>query len=245
MRGARLLAVPASGDTARLWLLPQRAAWWPDGETLFVADVHLGKAAAFRAAGLAVPGGTTADNLQRLSALVEALGARRLVVLGDWLHARASLTPAVQQAVVAWRARHAALACVLVRGNHDDHAGDPPASWGFTVVSEPWPLGPWQCRHTPPDGLDAAADPGPNPRAQRPVLCGHRHPVCVVQGPGRDQLRLPCFALDGPVLCLPAFGAWTGGHPVPAAPGVQRWAIADDTLWPLEAPVAPWRALEP
>lgn len=143
------------------------------------------------------------------------------------------------------RARHAALACVLVRGNHDDHAGDPPASWGFTVVSEPWPLGPWQCRHTPPDGLDAAADPGPNPRAQRPVLCGHRHPVCVVQGPGRDRLRLPCFALDGPVLCLPAFGAWTGGHPVPAAPGVQRWAIADDTLWPLEGPVAPWRALEP
>lgn len=238
--GARPLAVPASGEAARLWLLPQRAAWWPHSETLFVADVHLGKAAAFRAAGLAVPGGTTADNLQRISALVEALGARRLVVLGDWLHARTSLTPAVLQAVAAWRTRHKALACVPVRGNHDDHAGDPPASWGFTVVPQPWPLGPWQCCHKPPDALAGDVDAGAGL-----VLCGHRHPVCVVRGPGRDRLRLPCFVLDGPVLCLPVFGAWTGGHPVPATPGVQRWAIADDMLWPLDAPVAPWRAPAP
>ena len=39
--------------------------------TLFVADLHLGKSATFRARGLPVPSGTTQDNLRRLAALVQ------------------------------------------------------------------------------------------------------------------------------------------------------------------------------
>ena len=36
-------------------LLPERALHWIRERTLFVADVHLGKAAAFRAGGVPVP----------------------------------------------------------------------------------------------------------------------------------------------------------------------------------------------
>ena len=31
---------------------------------------------------------------------------------------------------------------VLVRGNHDERAGDPPPAWGVRVVAEPHPLPP-------------------------------------------------------------------------------------------------------
>ncbi|MDM7456041.1 MAG: ligase-associated DNA damage response endonuclease PdeM [Tepidimonas sp.] len=229
-----VLQVPRHGPEAALWLLPQRAVWWPSGATLFVADVHLGKAAAFRSAGLAVPSGTTGDNLQRLGALVQRYGARRLVVLGDLLHARAARTPAVLQALRHWRNRHPDLAWVLVRGNHDDHAGDPPSDLGVTVVDEPWSLGPWHCRHAPLAG-DEAAPPGP-------ILCGHVHPVCVLRGAARERLRLPCFVLTPSALWLPAFGAFTGGYTVRAAATWLRCAIADDAVWPVDgSPPAPWQ----
>lgn len=234
MSSPLVLQAPAHGPDAALWLLPERAVWWPAGATLFVTDVHLGKAATFRAAGLAVPGGTTQDNLQRLAALVARHRARRLVVLGDLLHARAARTPTVLQALRDWRAAHAGLDCVLVRGNHDDHAGDPPPDLGIAVVEEPWLLGPWHCRHEPP--TDSATEtPGL-------ALCGHVHPVCVLHGAARERLRLPCFVLTPSALWLPAFGAFTGGHAVTAAPGVARCALADGAVWPVDgAPPAPWQ----
>ena len=71
-------------------LYADRALHWPAGRTLFVADVHLGKTAAFRAGGVALPGGATAANLARLSALVDATRCEALVVLGDLFHAPAA-----------------------------------------------------------------------------------------------------------------------------------------------------------
>ncbi len=59
------MAQDAGGE--RVQLYAERALYWPAGRTLFVADVHLGKTAAFRAGGVALPGGATAANLERLS----------------------------------------------------------------------------------------------------------------------------------------------------------------------------------
>ena len=47
-------------------LLPERALYWPRACTLVVADVHWGKAATFRAAGIPIPSGTTTEDLARL-----------------------------------------------------------------------------------------------------------------------------------------------------------------------------------
>ena len=57
-----------AGET--LTLFPERAAFWQRENTLLVADVHFGKAAAFRAGGIPVPGGTTAEALGRLDDLI-------------------------------------------------------------------------------------------------------------------------------------------------------------------------------
>ena len=42
-----------------LQLLPERAVWRPRERALFVADLHLGKAAAFRAFGAPAPTGAS------------------------------------------------------------------------------------------------------------------------------------------------------------------------------------------
>ncbi|WP_312300423.1 ligase-associated DNA damage response endonuclease PdeM [Diaphorobacter nitroreducens] len=214
------LAVDLAGTT--VWLLPERALWWPEGAMLCLADLHLGKAATFRARGLPVPAGTTQGNLDRLAQLLARHpGVQRLVVLGDFLHAAEAHAPALLRALAAWREDHAALELVLVRGNHDRHAGDPPAWLGARIVDEPWSQGPFACCHHPQH------------RAGRWVLAGHLHPTAVLYGGGRDALRMPCFLAEPGLLVLPAFGEFTGGHAVPAAPGRQRFAVGAGRVWAL------------
>ncbi|MEO6409713.1 MAG: DEAD/DEAH box helicase, partial [Burkholderiaceae bacterium] len=111
-----------------------------------------------------------------------------------------------------------ALDLVLVRGNHDARAGDPPAAWRIACVDEPWMLG----------GL--ALSHHPRARAQGYVLAGHLHPCIGVVGRANDHLRLPCFWFGPGVGVLPAFGAFTGMHPVRPAAGERIFAIADDRV---------------
>lgn len=202
-------------------LLPERALWWPAARTLFIADPHFGKAATYRALGQPVPAGTTGKTLEMLDRALVRTNPLRLVVLGDFLHARQSHTASVISALQAWRSRWTALACVLVRGNHDDRAGDPPAQLGFDIHDEPWMLDGVACMHIPPDTP---------PEGARYVLAGHVHPVSVIRGRGHDQLRLPCFDMGPNVGVLPAFGAFTGGWEVPARAGHTLGLVAGDTV---------------
>ena len=64
-----------AGET--LLLFPERAALLAQTQTLLVADPHFGKAATFRSSGIPVPGGTTADALERLDALLRRTSTRR------------------------------------------------------------------------------------------------------------------------------------------------------------------------
>lgn len=204
------------GDT--LQLLPQKAAWLPLSRTLLIADAHIGKAVSFRALGVPVPRGTTSETLDRLSALVQQQQAQRIVFLGDFLHSARAHAPATLAAVTRWRERHAGLNLVLVRGNHDDRAGDPPAALGFTVVDEPLIEGGLAlCHH-------------PHPRHGAYVLAGHLHPCVGVGGRAHERLRLPCFHVGERVAVLPAFGSFTGMHPIERAPGDRVFVIADDTV---------------
>lgn len=206
---AHCLTTHLAGE--RVDLLAERALHWPAAATLFVADVHLGKAAAFRAGGVPVPRGATAADLQRLSALVARTGARRLVVLGDFLHASAGRVPALDDAFLAWRSAHAGLAVSVVRGNHDRHAGDPPASWGIDMVVEPHPLAPFLACHHPCAPTTGFA------------LCGHVHPGIWVAGRGRESARLPCFLIGPDSALLPAFGRFTGMATI--TPGARETVV--------------------
>jgi DNA ligase-associated metallophosphoesterase len=208
------------GDEA-VELFADRALLWTRMRTLFVADVHLGKAAAFRAGGVPVPRGSTAADLARLAALVDASGAQRLVVLGDFLHAKAGVVPALDAAFLAWRDAHPSLAITLVRGNHDANAGDPPERWGVDVVGEPHALPPFLACHAPASPRTGYA------------LCGHVHPGVRLSGRGDETVRLPCFVLGRRRAILPAFGRMTGLAIVAPAPDETIVAIAGRDLFRL------------
>jgi DNA ligase-associated metallophosphoesterase len=199
-----------------LTLLSEKAAFLDDERTLLVADAHIGKAVSFRRWGVPVPHGTTHETLALLTSLVERLAARRIVFLGDFLHSPRSHAAGTLETLARWRQRHMGLALTLVRGNHDDRAGDPPASLGFEVVDEPLKLG----------GLALCHHPAPH--AGRYTLAGHVHPCVTLGGRAHDTLRLPCFRFGREVGVLPAFGSFTGMHPIRPADDDRIFAIADD-----------------
>ena len=203
---------------AELQLLADKAAWWPDERTLLIADAHLGKAVSFRRLGVPVPEATTAGNLAALDALLAAHDTRRIVFLGDLLHSRHAHAPATLAAFAAWRERRPQLELLLVRGNHDDQAGDPPPNWGVHCVDEP---------HVLPAAPRLALCHHPRPQPGGGVLAGHLHP-CISIGRGIDRLRLPCFHVGAGVVVLPAFGAFTGMHPIERVPGDRVFLVADN-----------------
>ena len=199
-------------------LLPERAAWLAARRTLLVADAHIGKAVTFRRLGMPVPHGTTAETLGALSALIARLDARRVVFLGDFLHSAHAHSPATLAAVHHWRAAHAGIELTLVRGNHDARAGDPPRSLEIEALDEPLAL----------DGL--ALCHHPRRRASGYVLAGHLHPCVNLSGRAFDRLRLPCFWFGDAVGVLPAFGAFTGMHPIRRASGDRVFAVVDERV---------------
>ncbi len=201
-----------------LTLLPEKAIWLAEAATLLVADAHVGKAVSFRSLGVPVPRGTTSETLGLLSALVVRHAAQRIIFLGDFLHSARSHATATLATLSAWRNAHAGLQLTLIRGNHDDRAGDPPAGLHFEVVDEPLPFAGWLlCHH-------------PTPRAEGYVLAGHTHPCVVMRGRARDRLRLPCFHFGPTVGVLPAFGSFTGMFPVAATVDDQVFAVTPEQV---------------
>ncbi len=219
-----MLSIRLAGEDAVLH--PSGALYLCAHQTLLVADAHFGKAVSFRKLGVPVPRGTTSGTLDKLDAALRDTGADRIVFLGDFLHSARSHAAGTQGALAAWRQARPALALTLVRGNHDDRAGDPPAGLGLTVVDEPLPLGPFAlCHH-------------PQPVAGAYVLAGHWHPCFSVAGRAFDHLRLPCFWLGDDsgrqpsraVGVLPAFGAFTGMHRIEPVAGDRIFPIAGEVV---------------
>ena len=199
-------------------LLPERALFWPRAATLLVADAHIGKAASFRALGVPVPRGTTGGALARLDTLLDRTEAKRIAFLGDLLHAREGRAPETVGALAKWRERHATTEMILVRGNHDRRAGDPPREIAIDCIDAPLLETPFAFVHHPRAVADHYA------------LAGHLHPAAVMTGPARQRERLACFWLGADVGVLPAFGDFTGVADVNAGPDDRVFVIAGEDV---------------
>jgi DNA ligase-associated metallophosphoesterase len=198
-----------------LWLLAERAVLWPTRATLLVADWHIGKASVFGRHGLAVPEGDLQRDLARLDALIAACGVRRLIVLGDLMHAPPAPDDHWPGALGDWLARHAALEFLVVAGNHDRvtlsaiaPALESRVDWFADACVEP----PFVFLHEP------AADP------RGFVLCGHLHPMRRLRL-GNDSIRAPAFWFRDDHAVLPAFGSFLGGVNIRPS-GAERVYVA-------------------
>lgn len=211
-----LYDLEVAGESVQL--SAQRALYLARFQTLVVADLHWGKAATFRAKGVPLPPGVTASDLERLSAAIAETQPTRLVIVGDLLHARAGRHERTLQAIEQWRDAHASLEIVLVRGNHDTHAGDPPASLNIECIDGPLIIGPFACQHHP------------TAHTSHYVLAGHLHPHINLHGRGRQSLRLPCFAFCERGAILPAFTSFTGTGAYTPGEGDRVFAIVEDEI---------------
>ena len=211
----------ADEPTPDILLLPGRAAFLPASQTLLVADLHLGKAATFRRAGIPVPEGSAQRDLERLAQLVRGHDVRRLIVLGDLFHAKGGCTPQVFAEFAALRARMADIAVVLVLGNHDRAVGRLPASLGIDSCLPSLDEPPFHLVHEPATGVRASD-------RDLFTVAGHLHPTISIRSPSGDRFADRCFVAEPAFLILPAFGSFTGGHRVEPAEGMRLWIARDD-----------------
>jgi len=214
---------------ATVELLPQRVAYWREASTLLVADLHLGKADALRAGGLPLSDmvllGVLDKDLGRLRNAIEVTGARRVLILGDLLHATMGVTPQVVARFEAWR-EAVARGCGEVRfeivpGNHDRAIGKVVDAWKLQVLSERHEEGPFAFVHEPPGSGEL--------RKLKYTWCGHTHPAVWV-GPRSSGMKLACFQIGERVGVLPAFSLFTAGGVVARTNSQRVFAIADDCV---------------
>jgi DNA ligase-associated metallophosphoesterase len=216
--------------TIPLRLYADGAMYWPAGQTLFITDPHFGKADSFRHAGIAIPTAILDHDLAKLDNLLAQNVVTRLVVLGDFFHTRHSQSDETLQSLHLWRSSHPQLEAIIVQGNHDLHAGPPPAEFDIATVEAPWQVGPFVCHHMP---QNKASDQGY-------ILAGHLHPYVVLYDRDRSRLRLASFIFSPHQAILPAFGHFTGGSVYAPAAKDRVFAIGQGEI--LEIPTAPRRA---
>lgn len=180
-------------------LLPEKALWWPETKTVIVSDVHIGKAGHFRKSGIAIPSDINRENLWRLAGLILDHKPERLLILGDLSH---SYHNQEWDDFADMRAQFSQCAFQLVRGNHD-------------ILPEEL-LRQARINSTPlleEHGFSFTHAPEPT-RGYN--ISGHLHPAVVLKGGGRQRIKLPCFWFGRLGAVLPAFGAFTGTHPISA-----------------------------
>jgi uncharacterized protein len=218
------VALTLAGE--QVYLLSERALFWPGASTLVVADLHWGKASTFRAVGIPIPVGTTSDDLARLDSALQRTQARRMVVLGDLFHAKAGRVASHTLAELRrWRSLAGNFEILLVRGNHDRHAGDPPADLHINCINAPAFVPPFIFRHEPVTSTDGYG------------LAGHVHPGLTLVGRGLQRETLPCFIVGKQATLLPAFGSFTGFGPAELGPEDRAFVVAGEEVLPVSAPV--------
>lgn len=214
---SRNVSITVAGEP--MLLLPQRAAFWPAGQTLLVADLHLDKCEVMRSHGLPIPRAVLDEQLTRLDAAILATAARRIIIVGDLLHAPAGLTGPMVEHFAAWRSR-STIEIAVVPGNHDRALSRIASAWRLTILPTPHIEGPFAFVH----------DPAHCPRrASVYYWAGHLHPAVTLRR-GNDSLKLPCFHLKEKLGLLPAFSAFTGGSPIARDARARVFGIADNQV---------------
>lgn len=208
-------AVEFGGET--LHLHPWGALYREANAQLLVSDLHLGKISHFRKYGAAVPLKANKRNFDRLDELLRVFQPASIAFLGDLFHSHKNREWDV---FAAW-VNTCGAELILVEGNHDILGPRPFEKLGIQVCST-LTTGPFIYTHHPLETFE-----GYN-------ISGHIHPAVRLTGGGRQSLRVPCFYFRGKQLILPAFGAFTGSHLMKTRPGDRVYALAGESIIPLE-----------
>jgi len=206
-----------------LHLLPDKAIYLEQANSLLLSDVHLGKADTFQNFGIPIPLSVNDSILVRLKDLCDRHHPAFLFILGDLFHSKIAMNEAL---LSAWQAflKSTDTEIHLLLGNHDRHLLKSLTHLPMQATTKNIQLGSFLLSHEPCPSKDTIN------------ICGHIHP-CFRMGSKLDRLRLPCFYYDAvqSLLMLPSFGEFTGGYEVPMSKGSTAYVIAEESVIPFEA----------
>ncbi len=174
-----------------------RALYIASMNMLVISDLHLGKSAHFRRAGLSVPAIIGQNDLQRLELLVKKYQPETLLITGDMFHH--DYNHEIEE-FATWRNSYPQLKIILVRGNHDRLLYSKSSNLGIEVYDTHFNAGPFCFVHQQKDV--ACTD--------KYVISGHIHPGVQLTGRAKQRLRFPCFFFGPTYALLPAFSTFTG-----------------------------------
>jgi len=198
-----------------------RAVYFARGDTLVLADLHVGRG---EAADVEFPLGEASDLRERLEASLAAFDPDRVVVAGDVLHQFARVSDAVDRSLTGLREAclDAGARPVLVTGNHDAMLssvwnGPTPDSHEIELSSGPsgGPSDDYLPKTVPgPVVVRHGHERPPDEEVDRTGLyvVGHDHPTVEIQGRRRPcYLFVPDAVAGTPALMLPAFNRLPAG----------------------------------
>ncbi len=198
-------------------LHPYGALFWKAKGWLLLSDLHLGKAAHFRKAGLPLPEGSDDETLSRLDELIAHFQPKRTVIIGDLFH---SAHNNAWEPFHAWCKRQTS-ELHLVCGNHDQLAERRYREAKLVVHHTGLVELPFILEHEAPLATGGFGIH---------VICGHTHPGVVLHGQANQSLRLPCFLVGPQVTLLPAFGMSTGLQIVKPTAAHRVFACTDKAV---------------
>ena len=174
-----------------------RTLWHQSSQTLLLSDLHLGKGAHFRQAGIPVPEASETSDLDRLIKAITDTQVSTVWILGDLFHQPQSITDAQMNrccnTLQAFKTDYK-----VILGNHDQRAESFASTLGFSIEPEPTR---WK-------GIELAHHPD---NASTFRIAGHIHPQVEFKA-ATDRLICPCFVIkDQRLLLLPAFTGFSGG----------------------------------
>jgi len=195
----------------KIWLSPERCMFWENQQTLILSDMHIGKTAHFRKAGIAVPQQVFQEDLHRLFQQIHFFSPQRIIVTGDLFHSEANLE---HDWFSNWRRELDGIDFILVKGNHEILRNDVYRNLGIEIVDKELEIAPFFFSHDlVEEKLDGFS------------FVGHTHPGIHIQGKGKQSFVFPCFYFTSDFCILPAFSKFTGKHVVDLQKGETAYAI--------------------
>lgn len=208
------MTIDCKGES--LELNKDKAIYWASQQMLIISDLHMGKGAHFRKAGIQVPNTITDTDLDKLALLILKYAPSVLLVTGDMFHHKMN---SEVETFKIWRLSFPDLKIILVKGNHDLLKASDYEGLSLEIYHKEYLCAPFRFVHDQLEITDEYYN-----------ISGHIHPGITIYGKARQRLRFPCFYFGSTCAILPAFSVFTGLSKIKAAEDGQFYAITPESV---------------
>ncbi|MGB4773651.1 MAG: ligase-associated DNA damage response endonuclease PdeM [Daejeonella sp.] len=199
-------------------LCEQKALFWKEENLLLISDLHIGKIAHFRKAGIALPQKAIDNNFIRLDILMQSNNVKKILFIGDLFHSDINQE---WDLFCKWRSNYSTIKMQIVLGNHDRLPGSFCNDFNISITQKELDIFPFIFSHHPRKVFKTADEY---------IFSGHVHPVIQLRGKANQRIKLPCFYFGQQQAILPSFGYFTGGYAMDVLEKDRVIAIANEKL---------------